>query len=51
MSSSRRHFLKSTAAVGLAAQTLAAQAGKKISANDKIRVALIGAGSQGSGDA
>jgi predicted dehydrogenase len=52
MSSSRRHFLQTTAAAGFAAQTLAAQAtGKKISANDKIRVALIGAGGQGSGDA
>ena len=51
MSSSRRHFLKSTAVAGLAAQSLAAQAGKKLSPNDKIRVALIGAGGQGSGDA
>src|SRR5882724_9636128 len=51
-SSSRRHFLKSTAVAGLAAQSLAAQTGgKKISPNDKIRVALIGAGGQGSGDA
>src|SRR3954465_9295911 len=53
MSSSRRHFLKSTAVAGLAAQSLAAQTGgtRKTSPNDKIRVALIGAGGQGTGDA
>jgi predicted dehydrogenase len=50
MSTSRRHFLKSTAAAGLAAQTLAAQSGKPVSANDHIQIALIGAGGMGSGD-
>src|SRR3977135_975692 len=43
MSKSRRHFLKSTAAAGLAAA-------QKVSANDRIRIALIGAGGMGSGD-
>src|SRR5579862_8477308 len=42
MSTSRRHFLQSTAAGLLAAQ--------KVSANDRIRIALIGAGGMGSGD-
>ena len=50
MSSSRRHFLKSTAVAGLAAQSLRGQATKKSSPNDKIRIALIGAGGQGSSD-
>ncbi len=43
METSRRHFLQSAAAAGL----LAAQ---KVSANDHIRIALIGAGGMGSGD-
>jgi len=43
MDTSRRHFLQSTAAASL----LAAQ---KVSANDRIRIALIGAGGMGSGD-
>src|SRR5690242_20448221 len=43
MSTSRRHFLKSTAAAGL-------MAGQKISANDRLQIALIGAGGMGSGD-
>ncbi len=42
MSTSRRHFLQSTAAGLLAAQ--------RVSANDRIRIALIGAGGMGSGD-
>jgi predicted dehydrogenase len=42
MSTSRRHFLQSTTAGLLAAQ--------RISANDRIRIALIGAGGMGSGD-
>src|SRR5579864_996697 len=42
MSTSRRHFLQSAAMAGLAAQ--------RISANDRIRIALIGAGGMGSGD-
>ena len=43
MSTSRRHFLQSTTAGLLAAQ--------RISANDRLRIALIGAGGMGSGDA
>ncbi|HYL37381.1 MAG TPA: Gfo/Idh/MocA family oxidoreductase [Bryobacteraceae bacterium] len=43
MSTSRRHFLQSAALAG----SLAAQ---KVSANDRIRIALIGAGGMGSGD-
>src|SRR5262249_9693696 len=43
MSTSRRHFLKSTAAAGLVAA-------QKISANDRLQIALIGAGGMGSGD-
>ena len=37
MDTSRRHFLQSTAAAGL-------MAAQKVSANDRIRIALIGAG-------
>src|SRR6266852_491885 len=43
MSTSRRHFLKSTAAAGLVAA-------RKVSANDRLQIALIGAGGMGSGD-
>jgi predicted dehydrogenase len=43
MSTSRRHFLQTTAAGLVAAQ--------RVSANDRIRIALIGAGGMGSGDA
>src|SRR5438270_6302146 len=50
MSTTRRNFLGSTAMAVLAAESLSAQSGKKISANDKIRIALIGAGGMGSGD-
>ena len=42
MNTSRRHFLTAAAAAGLAAQ--------RVSANDRIRIALIGAGGMGSGD-
>jgi predicted dehydrogenase len=42
MSTSRRHFLQTTATALVAAQ--------RISANDRIRIALIGAGGMGSGD-
>jgi predicted dehydrogenase len=48
MSSSRRHFLQSTTAAGFASPLLA-QTGK-IAANDRIQIALIGAGNMGSGD-
>jgi len=49
----RRHFLQASTAAGLAASALAAQdePEKKISPNDRIRVALIGAGGMGTGDA
>ncbi len=49
----RRHFLQASTIAGLAASGLAAQdqEAKKVSANDRIRVALIGAGGMGSGDA
>ncbi|HUJ20162.1 MAG TPA: Gfo/Idh/MocA family oxidoreductase [Bryobacteraceae bacterium] len=44
MGTSRRHFLKSAgAAAGLAAA-------QRVSANDRIQIALIGAGGMGSGD-
>src|SRR5260221_13174074 len=43
MSTSRRHFLKSTAAAGIVAA-------QKVSANDRLQIALIGAGGMGSGD-
>ena len=42
MSTSRRHFLKSAAASLVAAQ--------KVGANDRLQIALIGAGGMGSGD-
>jgi predicted dehydrogenase len=41
----RRHFLESSAALGLAAP------GRGASANDRIQIALIGAGGMGMGDA
>src|SRR5882724_4075097 len=43
MSTSRRHFLQSTAAAGLVAA-------RNVSANDRLQIALIGAGGMGSGD-
>ena len=48
----RRHFLQASTVAGLAASALAAQnqPEKKISPNDRIRVALIGAGGMGSAD-
>jgi predicted dehydrogenase len=49
----RRHFLQSSTVAGLAASGLAGQSQPetKISPNDRIRVALIGAGGMGSADA
>ena len=48
MSTTRRHFLATTAGAGLmAAQNVSAQ---NVSPNDRVRIALIGAGGQGSGD-
>src|SRR6202165_982657 len=48
MATSRRHFLGAAAGVGLAGQMAAQQ---NASPNDRVRVALIGNGIQGSGDA
>jgi predicted dehydrogenase len=50
MSSTRRHFLQSTTAAGIAAPLLSAQAARQVSANDQIQIALLGAGGMGSGD-
>ena len=49
----RRHFLQASTVAGLAASAMSAQdeGEKKVSANDRIRVALIGAGGMGTGDA
>src|ERR1700722_10475672 len=51
--STRRHFLQASTAAGLAASAIPGQSPpeKKISPNDRIRVALIGAGGMGSADA
>jgi len=43
MSTSRRHFLHSATAAGL-------MAAQKVAANDRVQIALIGAGGMGSGD-
>ncbi|HUS06598.1 MAG TPA: Gfo/Idh/MocA family oxidoreductase [Bryobacteraceae bacterium] len=52
MFSTRRHFLSATATAGVAASALAQSPDvRKISPNDKIRIALIGAGGMGSNDA
>ena len=48
MPSTRRHFL-ATAATGLAAPLMAQE--RRLSPNDNVQIALIGAGGQGSGDA
>jgi predicted dehydrogenase len=50
MSTSRRHFLGAAAGISLAGELLA-ETPQNISPNDRIRVALIGNGIQGSGDA
>ena len=46
----RRHFLGTTSAAGLVLSNAAAQE-TKVSANDRIQVALIGCGGMGQGDA
>jgi len=46
----RRHFLGAAAASGVAAE-LMAQSQERVSPNDRVRVALIGNGIQGNGDA
>jgi predicted dehydrogenase len=48
MAQTRRHFLQTTAAAGMAAPVMAQN--KPVSANDRIQIALIGAGGMGSGD-
>jgi predicted dehydrogenase len=50
MSTTRRHFLGAAAGVSLAGELLA-ETPQTVSPNDRIRVALIGNGIQGSGDA
>jgi predicted dehydrogenase len=45
----RRHFLESSAALGLAAPAVAGE--RRPAANDRIQIALIGAGGMGMGDA
>jgi predicted dehydrogenase len=50
MSTSRRHFLGAAAGLSLAGELLA-ETPQNVSPNDRIRVALIGNGIQGSGDA
>lgn len=47
MSSTRRHFLQTTTAAGLAAPLMA----QSTPANDRIQIALVGAGGMGSADA
>jgi predicted dehydrogenase len=46
----RRHFLGTTSAAALVLSNAAAQ-GTKVSANDRIQIALIGCGGMGQGDA
>ena len=50
MPTTRRHFLGSAAGAGLAGNLLAQEESKKISPNDNVQIALIGAGGQGSAD-
>jgi predicted dehydrogenase len=52
MATTRRHFIQSSTAAGLAAPAFAAQAGGQVktAANDRIQIALIGAGGMGSAD-
>jgi predicted dehydrogenase len=50
MSTSRRHFLGAAAGASLAGELLA-ETPQNVSPNDRVRVALIGNGIQGSGDA
>lgn len=49
MSDTRRHFLKTAGAAGLAPSALAAQQ-RRLSLNDNIQFATIGVGGMGSGD-
>jgi predicted dehydrogenase len=49
-SSTRRHFLQTSTAAGLAVPALSGQTQRTIPVNDRIQIALIGAGGMGSGD-
>ena len=51
MATSRRHFLGGAAGLGLAGDLLAQSQQGNISPNDRVRIALIGNGIQGAGDA
>lgn len=51
MPTTRRHFLAATAGAGLAGPLLAQPSGRKVPANNKIHIALIGAGGMGTADA
>ncbi len=50
MSTTRRHFLGAATGASLA-RALAADQPQNVGPNDRIRIALIGAGGQGNGDA
>ncbi|HSM76727.1 MAG TPA: twin-arginine translocation signal domain-containing protein, partial [Bryobacteraceae bacterium] len=55
MGTTRRHFLATTTAAGMAGSLLGQQSaggssGKPKSPNDSVQIALIGAGGQGMGD-
>src|SRR6185295_4961010 len=49
MPTTRRHFLQASTAAGLFAPALAGQ-DKKVSANDRVQIAIIGLGGMGTGD-
>src|SRR3954462_14269337 len=51
MPTSRRHFIGATALGAALASEAAAEAPQNVSTNDRLRVALIGNGIQGNGDA
>ena len=51
MPTSRRHFIGAAALGAALASEAAAESAQNVSANDRLRVALIGNGSQGNGDA
>ena len=51
MSTTRRHFLGAAALIAGLAEDLLADAPQRVSPNDRVRVALIGNGIRGNGDA